>query len=134
MNQRTCNIIRCCKGACELVSETTQPMDAIAAYMSKECGCPVRDYKGRLMESILMEAMFDFFSTADNPEYELRQLFHQYANHEPSLNERICTMFQLTKVYDHAEGKYVNGFTDELMARSEKDLKPEDKPEQSDAG
>lgn len=120
MEQRTCNIIMCCKGHCQLEGAGQTPMEAIAAYMSNECGCPREDYKGRLMETILREAMFDFFAGADKPGYELRQLFHQYATHEPSLSERICTMFQLTQVRD--DNGYVNGFTDALITKSEKEL------------
>lgn len=96
-------------------------MEAIAAYMSKECACPKEDYKGWLMESILREAMFDYIAGADKPGFELRQLFYQYATHEPSLSERICTMFQLTRVRNDDES-YANGFSDKLLAQSEKDL------------
>ncbi len=51
MEQRTCNIIMCCKGHCELEGAGKTSMEAIAAYMSKECACPREDYKGQLMES-----------------------------------------------------------------------------------
>lgn len=121
MEQRTCNIIMCCKGHCQLDGAGETPMEAIAAYMSKECACPKEDYKGQLMESILRTALFDFFSSADKPGYELRQLFYQYATREPSLSERICTMFQLTRVRGDNDG-CVNGFTEKLLAQSEKDL------------
>ena len=121
MEQRTCNIIMCCKGHCELDNAGNTSMDAIAAYMSKECACPKEDYKGQLMESILRTAMFDFFSCADKPDVELRHLFYQYATQEPSLSERICTMFQLTQVRN-SDGSYANGFSDKLLAQSEKDI------------
>ena len=61
MEQRTCNIIMCCKGHCQLGSAGKTPMEAIAAYMSKECDYPKEKYKGRLLESILLTALFDFF-------------------------------------------------------------------------
>lgn len=96
-------------------------MEAIAAYMSKECACPKGDYKGALMESILREALFDYIASADKPEYELRQLFSQFALREPSLSERICTMFQLTRVRKD-DGSYANGFSGKLLSQSEKDL------------
>lgn len=121
MEQRTCNIIMCCKGHCQLEGAGETPMEAIAAYMSHECACPKEDYKGALMESILREALFDFISSADKPGFELRQLFYQYATQEPSLSERICTMFQLTSVRNK-DGSYANGFSDKLIAQSEKDL------------
>ena len=93
-------------------------MEAIAAYMSHECACPKEDYKGRLMESILKEALFDYLNSANKPGFDLRHLFHQYALSDPSLSERICTMFQLVTVRDDS-GQYTNGFTDKLMAQSE---------------
>lgn len=121
MEQRTCNIIMCCKGHCKLDGANGTMMDDIATYMSHECGCPKKDYTGRLMESILREALFDYIAGADKPGFELRQLFRQYALHEPTMSERICVMFQLTQVRE-SDGKYVNGFTEKLIAQSEKDL------------
>lgn len=122
MEQRTCNIIMCCKGNCKLVDENASPTEAIAAYMSAECACPKEDYiSGRgLMEMILREALFDYMAGADKPGYELRQLLQQYATRDPDLLERTCTMFQLTQVRD--DNGYVNGFTDELIRQSEIDL------------
>lgn len=120
MEQRTCNIIMCCKGHCNLDGADNTPMGSIAAYMSHECACPQKDYRGKLMESILREALFDYMASADKPGYELRQLLQAYASYEPSLSERIVTMFQLTRVRD--ENGYANGFTEELLAQSRKDL------------
>ena len=121
MEQRTCNIIMCCKGHCKLSNAGETAMDAITAYMSKECLCPKEDYKGALMESILQNALFDYIANADKPDFELRQLFQQYALREPTLSERICTMFQLTRVRND-DGSYANGFSDELIAQSETDI------------
>ena len=52
MEQRTCNIIMCCKGHCKLAGENAPPLEAIAAYMSAECACPKEDYTGKLMDMI----------------------------------------------------------------------------------
>ena len=62
MEQRTCNIIMCCKGHCKLADENAPPLEAIAAYMSAECACPKEDYTGKLMEMILREALFDYMA------------------------------------------------------------------------
>lgn len=121
MKQRTCNIIMCCKGHCQLEGAGETSMEAIAAYMSNECACPKEDYKGALMESILREALFDYLNSADKPGFELRQLLYQYATYHPSISERICTMFQLTRVRND-DGSYTNGFSDVLLGQSEKDL------------
>lgn len=121
MEQRTCNIIMCCKGHCNLDGAGNSPMEDIATYMSHECACPKKNYKGRLMESILREALFDYIDSVDKPSCDLRNLFHQYPFADPSLSDRICTMFQLTTVRNN-DGSYANGFSDELLAQSEKDL------------
>lgn len=120
MEQRTCNIIMCCKGHCKLVSENASPLESIAAYMSAECDFPKEDYTVELMGMVLREALFDYMAGADNPGYELRQLLQQYATYDPSLSERICTLFQLVQVKDNTG--FVNGFTDELLRQSEIDL------------
>ncbi len=121
MEQRTCNIIMCCKGHCNLDGADNTPMGDIAAYMSHECACPKEDYKGWLMERILQEALFDYMASADKPGFEMRQLFQTYALRDPSLSERIITLFQLATVRNDG-GSYTNGFTDKLMAQSEVDL------------
>lgn len=69
MEQRTCNIIMCCKGHCKLAGENAPPLEAIAVYMSAECACPKEDYTGKLMETILREALFDYMAGADKPGY-----------------------------------------------------------------
>lgn len=122
MEQRTCNIIMCCKGHCKLAGENAPPLEAIAAYMSAECACPKEDYTGKLMETILREALFDYMAGADKPGYELRQLLQQYATHDPDLSERIYTLFQLAKVRD--DNRYVNGFTDKLLRQRRLILEP----------
>lgn len=122
MDQRTCNIIMCCKGHCHLPGGKDQgPLKAVAAYMSHECACPIEDYKGRLMESILREALYDYFGTAENPAFSLRQLLDRWpGTEEPTLSQRIASMFSLARV--NRNGQPVNGFTDELLAQSRIDL------------
>ena len=120
MEQRTCNIIMCCKGHCNLDGAGTTPIRDIAVYMSHECARPRKDYKGKLMEHILREALLDYIASADKPDFELRQLLQEYALRDPSLSERIITVFQLSKVQDKTG--YVNGFTDKLITQSKIDL------------
>lgn len=120
MEQRTCNIIMACKGHCKYADEGENLIDFVKIYLGKECDYPWKDYTDRQIRSILLEALYDFMSGADNAGYELRQLFYEYPTHDPSLMERICTMFQLTRVRKNHE--YTNGFTQELIDQSEKDL------------
>lgn len=75
MEQRTCNIIMCCKGHCKLAGENAPPLEAIAAYMSAECACPKEDYTGKLMEMILREALFDYMAGADKPDMSCASFF-----------------------------------------------------------
>lgn len=111
----------CCKGHCNLDGSSGTPEGDIAAYMSHECACPKEDYRGKTLEWILREALFDYFATADNPSFELRQLLYRYASFDPSLSERMIAVFQLARVRD-SNGGCVNGFTDKLIAQSEIDL------------
>lgn len=125
MEQRTCNIIMTCKGNCGYAAMADTLVDAVKIYLGKECDYPWEKYSERMIESILLEALYDFMNTATRPGYELRQLFYQYSTHNPTLSERICTMFQLTQVKKKSNGvyQYMNGFTDVLIKQSESDLK-----------
>lgn len=120
MEQRTCNIIMACKGHCKYADEGKSLIDCVKIYLGKECDYPWEKYTDRQIKNILLEALYDFMNGADNAGYELRQLFYDYPTHDPSLMERICIMFQLTRVRENHE--YINGFTQELIDQSEKDL------------
>ena len=121
MRQRTCNIIMCCKGHCNIGgAKGLNHIQSIIKYMSKECAVDERYYTSILIEGLLREALFNYFEVCDSPSYELSQLLKSYVTSEPSLTERICDLFQLINIMDCS--RYVNGFTDELIKRSEKDL------------
>lgn len=130
MDQRTCNIIRCCKGHCALSGGKDQDrLTAVAAYMSHECACPQEDYKGALLESIMREAMFDYLNYADRPGNELRRLFDRSTlGPEPTMSERIASMLSLCQMMAAKDPKnpgelsYVNGFTPALVRQSRIDL------------
>ncbi len=123
MEQRTCNIIMCCKGHCKLVSEYDTSRDAIAAYMGAECDFPAERYIDPMLERIVLWALYDYIDHADRPSYDLMNLFYQYATKNPPLLERICAMFNAVSVTDGE--RYLNGFTEELIKQSEIDLSPE---------
>ena len=136
MDQRTCNIIRCCKGSCHIPFPKDGPLErypetrrSIAAYMSRECATPMEDYDGHLMEQVLKEAMFDYIDTADKPSSDLRNLFcWSSLTDEPTMCQRIMSMFQLVQVFDTKAQEYRNGFTEALIAQSKKDLAAEGDP------
>lgn len=119
MEQRTCNIIMCCKGNCKIDNDTTL-LGSVVSYMSQECGCKKEIYDDCLVERIMREALFDYFKCADNPSFELRIILHEYPTQNPSLSERIAILFRLAQVKDN--NGYVNGFTEELLKQSEIDL------------
>lgn len=121
MKQRTCNIIMCCKGHCNLDGADGTMMGDIAAYMSHECGCPKEDYNRWLMGQVLRDALFDYIDGANSPGSELRQLLYQYATKEPGISARICTLFQLVHVRNG--DCYVNGFSSDLIKQSQIDLR-----------
>ena len=126
MEQRTVNIIMCCKGHCCLEGgKDADRLTAIAAYMSHECGCPQEDYKGELLEQIMQTALFDYMSAADNPGSDLRRLFERPGlGPEPSMSERIASVFALCTIKGqdpdkpHGTMKYVNGFSSKLVQTS----------------
>ncbi len=126
MQQRTYNIIMCCKNNCGWPRVHVDPKghawaDHIAAYMSHECACPSKDYTGKLLESIMKEALFDYLDSADHPGAELRRLFDWPGmGPEPAMYERIASVFSLAQIKD---GKsWVNGFSEKLEQQSLKDL------------
>lgn len=121
MEQRTCNIIMACKGHCELpAGKDAGYREAVAAYMSRECACPISHYSDALIESILSEALYDYFSTADKPAFELRRLLETCHTAQPTLSDRIARVFSGARVM--SDGRPVNGFTRELLDQSAIDL------------
>lgn len=121
MEQRTCNIIMACKGHCELPGgKDAGYREAVVAYMSHECACPVDHYSDTLVESILTEALYDYFATADKPAFELRLLLETYYATQPTLSDRIARVFSGAHVM--SDGHPVNGFTQEILDQSAIDL------------
>ena len=83
MEQRTCNIIMCCKGHCKLAGENAPPLEAIAVYMSAECACPKEDYTGKLMETILREALFDLWQARTSLDMSCASFFSNMPHTTP---------------------------------------------------
>lgn len=137
MRQRTCNIINCCKLNCGLplpAAGRAGPAWAgmVAAYMSKECGCPAEDYEGRLLEQVMSEALLDYMDGADAPGSDLRRLFGWPGmGPEPGMCDRIASVLSMVTVRGK-DGAPVNGFTEELIARSRLDLACPDAMERND--
>lgn len=124
MEQRTCNVIMCCKGHCVPAGSDVPlpPEEAVAAYMSVECACPVEIYTEGVLLSILKEALFDYLDGADKPSADLREFFRELLVRKPSLSQRIISTFALVRVRDPETGKLCNGFTHGLLDESERTL------------
>lgn len=109
MTQRTCNIIRACKGS--IFPEIENNIDRIKAYMSAECDYPVEDYTDEQIEQIVIDAMYDYIDTCDRPSSFLRTAANCFGT-DLTLTERICIAFSLVQVKN--EKGYVNGFSADL--------------------
>lgn len=110
MTQRTCNIIRACKGS--LYSEIDNRIERVKAYMSEECLCEKECYTDEIMESIMIEAVYDYIDTCDRPSSFLRQIRECVAKNI-SLTQKICIAFTLVQV--RRDGEYINGFKEEFF-------------------
>ena len=119
MDARTCNLILCCKGHVkDAHGDPLYAQAAVAKYLSDECDCPEHYYQGTLLERILKEALYDFFSGATNPGFELRQFFEVHVfSHEPTLNERIMAYFSIVQC--RSETGYINGFNESILDECE---------------
>lgn len=120
MNQRTCNIIMCCKGNTEF-AQFGNPVYAIKRYMGEECDYDWRKYSESHILNILLDAVEDYLDTADKPSsfiWSLRQGRKFYNNDA----EIICSAFRDVSVRNEF-GKYVNGFSEEVISQSRIDLR-----------
>lgn len=111
MEQRTCNIIMCCKGN-DKYGYKGDPIYSIKRYMGKECAYPWKNYTPRMLDEILYDALADYIDGVKKPSFVLWEL-KEYGKTASSTAEKICAMFALVQVRD--DDGYVNGFTDELL-------------------
>ena len=117
MDKRTANIIWVCKGHHSYDCKTLK--EAVAYYMSEECGCPIEVYTDRILLSIVWEAFMDFMTVCTNPRYFLHSFREAKYWCDCSPREgvddvqAILIAFQLCRVRD--EKGYVNGFSEELI-------------------
>lgn len=110
MTQRTCNIIRACKGS--LYPEIEDRIERVKTYMSEECLCAKEYYTDEEMESIMMDAVYDYIDTCNRPSTFIRLMKDCIAK-DINLIERICIAFTLVKVKNDDE--YINGFKEEFF-------------------
>lgn len=118
MEQRTCNIIMCCKGN-DKYGYKADPIYSIKRYMGKECAYSWRNYTSGVLNEILYTALADYIDCVKKPSLVLWEL-RQCGKTAKNLTEQICSMFALVQVKD--DDGYVNGFTAELLEQSKIDL------------
>ncbi len=114
MEKRTANIIMACKGN---FKARVSGLDGAICYMSHITGTPKRHYVGECIESIMLEAMYDFIDTCDKPSVFLRNIY-ECKHPNSTLAMRISNAFIDTRVKNR-NGDYVNGFSEELVSSFE---------------
>lgn len=112
MTERTCNIIRACKGS--LHPEIEDRIMRVKTYMAEECGCDIDEYTDDVTESIMKTAMYDYVDTCDRPSAFLR-LMYDCIEPKLTLIEKICHAFTFVKMKDSSTDEYVNGFKEEFF-------------------
>lgn len=119
MEQRTCNIIMCCKGNCNLPGSGGDALHDVAVYLGKECDVPPSSYSPERLEGLMLAALYDYMDGADHPGSDLRNYFNYFDRKAP-VAKRVASVFALCQVRDG--DSFVNGFSRELLERAEKEL------------
>lgn len=120
MEQRTCNIIMCCKGHWPY---TRDPVVAIKQYMGRECKYPWENYTKAMVNDILFYALQDYIDGVPKPSFvlgQLKQCMKYYNTIADGITLAICDMFAEVEVKN--DKGYVNSFTAGLVIKSEMDL------------
>ena len=134
MNQRTVNIILCCKD----FGRGSTVIERIANYMSAECDCPPEMYTHSVVCGLLKEAARDFVRSNPQAAQDFSLKFLDYIDQPPvfaslagtsaeanSLTERLIYLyartFMMLQVKEKAQDKYhyINGFTEEQVKKGE---------------
>ena len=120
MTQRTCNIIMCCKGN-DKFGHLANPVNSIKKYMAHECCCNEKIYTGQALNNILFEVLCDYINGVKNPGHVLWSIREdgKWYNY---LYEKIIAMFSIVQVREGSDYHCINGFTEELINQSKKDL------------
>ena len=120
MKKRTAEIIMVCKGQHDFGKFSTLKQ-AVIAYMSDRCICPVEAYTDENLRDIIYEAFMDYLSSCNN----LRAFFYHLKEARYWCDWRpregvdditaVLIAFQLCCVRD--DTGYINGFTEENTQR-----------------
>lgn len=116
MTQRTCNIIRACKGS--LYPQVKNRVERVKCYLADECWVDAKDYTEEVLEQLLLRALYDYVDSCDKPSGFLWDIFQPIFKYN-TLSEQICAAFSLVQV-KRKDGTYVNGFKEEYVANAVK--------------
>ena len=134
MEKRTAEIIMVCKGRHDF-GEYLSHKEAIAAYLSDRCACPIEEYAdGNIVNQVIWEAALDYIDSIDVhiPSSFLRAVMDSYHLHNNpfidkkqhiDLYEAACGAFSVAQV--RMDGEFINGFTEEntrFVRRGEGDV------------
>lgn len=113
MQQRTCNIIMCCKG--RGLGQNTR--SKIVNYITEECGWIEAQMSDEQIRSILLHACIDLYDSVVDPEEFRMFLQDLFLSRGDEFLQHVFTAFALIPVKNDA-GTYINGFSEKLLKRS----------------
>lgn len=106
MNQRTANIIMCCKD----YGEGKDYAERIANYMAKECACPVETYTTAAIYSLLKEAARDVIRSDKDGAVEFGLKFLQYSEDYAVYSDLVETQKEQEKLIKVLSDIYATSF------------------------
>lgn len=116
MTQRTCDIIKACKGW--FFPNIGEPLERVKHYMASKCYCKLSAYTRATLDRIMFDAMCDYVDSCDKPSFFLKTMDDLFEKEYLQRAEQIAYAFMDVEVQDN--NGYVNGFTEELWAETER--------------
>lgn len=120
MEKRTAEIIMVCKGQHDF-GKFSSLKQAVAAYMSDRCLCPLDTYTDNVINGIIWDAALDYIDSfkehlASSFLREIHHIMDMHNNPISRLNridmyEATCITFQLAQIRN--KDGFINGFTEE---------------------
>lgn len=105
MSERTLKIINICKKQGKYTKGSFY--NRLTSYLSEECLCPKEDYSPRIVEEILMEAVYEYIDCCDTPSSFIKSLYSYSLKY--SIIDAICYAFMFVQV-KNKQNQFVNGF------------------------
>ena len=116
MEIRTANIIRLSQDRYLEYLEKT-PIERIVSYLTRVC-CPgedmYTDYENGILLRVLKNAVYDYIDTCDKPS-EFLLSFEETKRAHNKFTEIKNIIHAFSCIKTESNGRYINGFTDELI-------------------